>query len=290
MSAKEQIKDIQGGTEKLSENNSENPKKIIDIEAILKESGSSFFKRLPRFAIWLIQRLLKESELNYILSKYADCEGVSFHDKVIEELNLNVQIEGLENLPESSRCFFVANHPFGIIDGLILTHTVAHKHGTFRAIGNEAFLYIPNLKPFIAAVNVYGRTSKEYIEALEKVYQSDIPITHFPAGEVSRIYNFKAQDSAWQKSFISKAISCKRDIVPFRFYGRNSILFYSVFIIRKMFGIKINLELALLSREFFKKKNKTIRVQIKKPITWQELSKEHTHQAWAKKIRSYVYN
>ena len=117
----------------------------------------------------------------------------------------------------------------------------------------------------------------------------EIPITHFPAGEVSRRYKGKVQDSVWQQSFIKKAIESKRDIVPFYFYGRNSRLFYMIYVIRQFFRIEANIELMLLPREMFKKKNKTIKVKIGKPIPYQMFDNSLTAFEWAQKVRSHVY-
>jgi putative hemolysin len=114
-------------------------------------------------------------------------------------------------------------------------------------------------------------------------------ITHFPAGEVSRRYNGKIQDCAWQKSFITKAISCQRDIVPFYFHGRNSRLFYGINLVRRALGIKTNIELMLLPREMFLKRNTTLRFTIGKPIPWQKFDRSKSHIQWAQKVREHVY-
>lgn len=264
--------------------------KYIDISSSIKSSDSAFLKKLPAFVLRIIEKIIRQDEMNHILEKYKDSHGAEFQRSVVKEFNLKLEISGLENLPENGKCFFLANHPFGIIDGLLLTKTVIEKYGDFRAIGNEAFEYIPNLRPYIAVVNVYGTSSKSYVTQLEKVYQSDIAITHFPAGEVSRIYDGKIQDCAWQKSFISRAISCQRDIVPFYFHGKNSKLFYGINRMRKLFGINTNIELMLLPHEMFNKRNKTIRFTIGKPISWQKFDSTNTHVQWAQKIREHVYS
>jgi putative hemolysin len=116
-----------------------------------------------------------------------------------------------------------------------------------------------------------------------------VAITHFPAEEVSRLYNVKIQDRAWQKSFITRSISCQRDIVPFYFHGRNSNLFYGINIVRRVLGIKTNIELALLPRELFLKRNKTIKLTIGKPISWQKFDPSLPHIKWAQKVKEHVY-
>jgi putative hemolysin len=264
--------------------------KYIDVAASIKDSDSDFLKKLPAFLVRWIEKIIKQDAMNGILERSKDCKGAEFHRKVMEELNVSIQLEGLENLPDSGRCFFVANHPFGIIDGMVLTKTVLEKYGDLRAIGNDAFLLIPNLRPYIAMVNVYGRTSREAITELDKIYNSDMPITHFPAGVVSRRNNGIIKDGPWQKSFIPKAISCQRNIVPFYFHGRNSRLFYGVNMVRRALGIKLNIELMLLPREMFFKRNCTIKVTIGKPISWTKFDSSCTHVHWAQKVKEHVYN
>jgi putative hemolysin len=127
------------------------------------------------------------------------------------------------------------------------------------------------------------------VTEFEKLYQSDTPITHFPAGKVSRRYQRNVQDCDWQKSFITRAISCQRDVVPFYFYGQNSNLFYGINKLRRFLGIKINLELILLPREMFLKRNQTIRFKIGKPILWQKFDSSKTHLQWAQTVRAHVY-
>jgi putative hemolysin len=264
--------------------------KYLDLEDVIKKSNFGLLKRLPRFIIKLLIKITKQEEINDILTRHSERMGVDFLADMIKEFNLTLVIEGKENLPENGRCFFVANHPFGIIDGTVITNIISQKYGNVKGIGNDAFMYIPHLRPVIAAVNSFGQSSKEYINALEAVFDSDTPITHFPAGEVSRVYSWKIQDCKWQKSMVTKAISKKRDIVPIHFYGRNSRLFYSIGLFRMMLRIKLNFELMLLPREMLLKKNKTIRLIIGKPIPYQTFDTSLSHWDWAQKIRKHVYD
>jgi putative hemolysin len=267
----------------------DNDTKYIDLKKIIAESDSPFLKKLPGFVVCLLIKIVRQNEMNHIMTRHAEYSGVDFLPRLKEELNLKLEIEGIENLPENGRCFFAANHPFGLVDGLTLTYIVSQKYGSLKAIGNEAFMFIPHLRPLLAAVNVFGRSPKEYLQALDDTFNSDTPITHFPAGLISRRIDGKVQDGEWQKSFITKAISCKRDIVPFYFYGKNSGLFYAIDVVRQWFGIKIRIELILLSREMFRKRNKTIRVRIGRPIPYSVFDKSKSHVEWAARVREHTY-
>ena len=261
----------------------------INLSKIIKEQYPGLHKKLPGFAIRLIEKIIHQKRLNQILNKYINDIGVAFTDRMLEELNITLDIEGKDKLPDNSKCFFVANHLFGILDGMILANIVGHKYGRFMGIANDAFNLIPQLRSVVTSVNVYGRSAKKQIIELEKIYKSDLPINHFPAGEVSRKYHGKIEDREWHKSFISKAISEKRDVVPFLFQGRNSRLFYNIHSLRCFFGIKANLELILLPSELLNKKNKTIKVTIGKPISHQMLDNGLPHQEIAEKIRKHLY-
>jgi putative hemolysin len=263
---------------------------FIDLDKNIQESNSAFLKKLPGFVKRTLKRIVRQDELNTILTKYKNDIGLDFLNSMIADFELNLVISGKENLPENGRCFFAANHPFGILDGLILTHTVASKYGSLTAIANDAFMLIPQLRPFITEVNVYGSSSKERIRTLNAMYASELPITHFPAGEVSRVYHNKIQDAPWQKSFIKKSIEYQRDIVPIHFEGGNSSLFYRIFKIRRALGLGMNIELMLLPREFFRMRNRTIRVHIGKPISYKTFTTDRTHDEWAQAVRAEVYN
>lgn len=264
---------------------------IINVKELVKSSDSGLLKCLPNFVLNGIIKIIRQDEINRILAKYSGSVGVDFLPKILEELNIAVEIEGIENLPENGRCFFVANHPFGFADGLVLTSIVAKKYGTFKAIGNELFLLVPQLRPLIAAVDVFGNGNnfRKYLLGLESVYNSDVPITHFPSGEVSRIKSGKIQDKDWEKSFISKAVSCKRNIVPIYIQGKNSLLFYLAFSFRKVIGVHASLESVLLPREFFNKRNKTIKIKIGTPVPYDTFDKTSTRQKWAQWMKSQVY-
>ena len=261
----------------------------INIAKIIKDSDSKFLKGLPDFVIRIVTIIFRQDDLNKLFNDTSEYSGVDFAPKVIEYLNINVEVEGKENLPDNGKCFFVSNHPFGFLDGLIQASIIGNKYGDLRIIGNDSLKYAPHLNPIVTNVSVFGQNSRQYILELEKLYASDIPITTFPAGIVSRIRKRKIQDIEWKKSFIKKAVANKRDVVPIFFKGRNSILFYAIYIFRKIFNIRATIELSLLPREMFRKQNSTIKVRIGKPISYKSFDRTLSHTEWAQKVKEQVY-
>ena len=79
---------------------------LINVEAQIKNSNSALLKKLPQIIISGLAKITYQDEINRILTKYEDAVGIDFLPQILDELNIQVEIEGLENLPESGKCFF----------------------------------------------------------------------------------------------------------------------------------------------------------------------------------------
>ncbi len=263
--------------------------KIINIEKAIRSSKSGFVKSLPRFVVSIIEKLVHQDEMNSTIKNHRDKSGVPFVNAVLEEWKVNVDIKGSKNIPQSGRFVFVANHPVGGIDALAFLSTIHRYFPDVISPSNELFNYIPNLHPVILGVNVFGTNTKNTVEKFNELFGSDSQIMIFPAGLVSRKKNGIISDPVWQKTFITKAIQFKRDIIPVHISGRNSNLFYAVDRIRKFLGIKISVEIILLPNEMHKQKNSTITLTIGEPVPWQAFTRDKSHNEWAQSVKEIVY-
>ena len=111
--------------------------KYIDIATFIEDSNSIKLKRMPGFIIKWIEKIILQDEMNQILTKHSDCQGLDILTKIIEELNIKMEVDGIKNLPENTRCFFLSNHPFGLIDGWVLTKIVGDNYHLLKSIVNE---------------------------------------------------------------------------------------------------------------------------------------------------------
>jgi putative hemolysin len=96
-------------------------------------------------------------------------------------------------------------------------------------------------------------------------------------------------DLEWKKSFISKSKKYKKDIVPVYIEGRNSDFFYNFAKIRKMLGLKVNLEMFYLSDEMFSQKGKKVVIHVGKPISYKYFDQSKSEIDWAEEVKSLVY-
>lgn len=263
--------------------------KVIDVEGVIEKGNSKFFKSLPRFVIDFIKKAIYQDEMNATIHRSRHLTGVPFINDILDGWNVKVEIKGGENMPSSGRLIFVANHPLGGMDAMTFFSAVYRFFPNVVSPSNEMLYNIVNLRPLMLALNVFGKNTKETAIRLNDLFESDNQILLFPSGEVSRRKNGIISDPVWQKSFITKAIQYKRDIIPFHISGRNSNLFYNVANIRTLLGIKMYVETMLLPREMMRQRNSSITFTIGKPIPYQTFTTEFTHSEWAQKVRSLVY-
>jgi putative hemolysin len=262
---------------------------IIDIEKVIRNSDSKFVRSLPDFIVRMIRRIIRQDELNATLNKNRSKTGIPFINDVLKDWNISIIVKGGENVPSSGRFVFAANHPLGGIDALTFLSTIHSFFPDVISPSNQLFNYIPNLRTVILGVNVFGVNTKETVTKFNQLFESDTQIMIFPAGIVSRRKKGVISDLQWQKTFITKSIQFRRDIIPVHISGRNSNLFYFLSNLRKFLGIKMSVEIILLPREMMRQRNSSVTLTIGKPISYKTLASGFNNSEGAQKIKSLVY-
>ena len=263
----------------------------IDIKQVLRQKAPSAARKIPGFMVDYLIRTVHQDELNEILRRYHDKDGVAFMQELIGYFDLNLELVNEENIPAEGRYIFASNHPLGGLDGICLSAIIGGRFdGKIRYLVNDLLLYLSNLRSIFVPINKHGAQGKKNAELIEKAYASDNQIITFPTGLCSRKQNGKIQDTEWKKSFIQKAVEYRRDIVPVFFEGRNSNFFYRLANMRKALGIKMNYEMIYLPDEMFKSKHKTYSIHFGKPIPWQTFDSSRKPAEWAEWVKEIVYN
>lgn len=262
----------------------------IDIKEILAQKAPSAARKIPGFIVDYLIRTVHQDELNDILTRYHDKQGVDFMQELISYFDLTLNLVNEKNIPVEGRYIFASNHPLGGLDGICLSAVIGARYdGKIRYLVNDLLLYLSNLKSIFVPINKHGVQGKKNALLIEEAYASDNQIITFPAGICSRKQNGRIGDLEWKKSFIQKAVEYKRDIVPVYFEGRNSGFFYRLANIRKALGIKMNYEMIYLPDEVFRSKHKTYSIYFGKPIPWQTFDGSRKPAEWAGWVKQIVY-
>ncbi|MCM1109172.1 MAG: 1-acyl-sn-glycerol-3-phosphate acyltransferase [Clostridium sp.] len=261
----------------------------IDVERIVRERAGSKARYVPRFLIRALKRMIHQDFINEYLRK--GYMGVDFCENCLRYLDVDVQVEGLENLPADGHpCTFVSNHPLGAIDGVTLGMVLGRRYdGRVKYLVNDLLMNLQGLAPLCIPINKIGKQARNFPQMVEAGFRSDDHIIMFPAGLCSRRTDGVIRDLPWKKTFVTKSVETHRDVVPIHFEGRNSDRFYSVANWCKRLHLKFNLAMLLLPDEMYRSQHGHYKVIIGKPIPWQSFDKTRTANAWAQHVRELVY-
>ncbi len=266
-----------------------NESKIVDVREILYSKNQSLKKILPGFVINYLQRIVHQDDLNEFLKKWGHLKDSEFIEAGLRHFDINIKVYGSEYIPKTGRYIFVSNHPLGGLDGLVFIYELSKYFPDIKFPVNDILTNIENMSGIFLPVNKHGAQGRDAARRIEEAYSSGSQILYFPAGLCSRKKKGVIKDLQWHKSFVTKAIQHKRDIVPAYFSGRNSNFFYNLSNIRKFFGIKANIEMLYLVDEMFKQNEKEILLVFGKTIPWDTFDKSKSALEWADWVKSQSY-
>ena len=240
----------------------------------------------------IINKISKVDEIKSLYKiNYEDLKKSSnFWKKTLDILNIDYYAEHITNIPKTGSAIVVANHPFGLLDGLIICSIICDIRKDYKILINEEVSQIDQIREYLLPIKFSTVTEdikKNIItkkKAIEHLNSNGILIT-FPSGEVatsSLIFN-EANEREWKPLIGSIINKTKADIIPVRFFGKNSLFFHT------MGFINNNLRKVLFIRELFNKKNKKFNLSIGKRITLPQKEKLSNRQI-VEKLRSIVLN
>jgi putative hemolysin len=210
---------------------------------------------LKRLVIRAIEYLSGQPELKrmYFERKHHPVPGESFWDAAVRTLRLRIHFnrEGLGEIPAQGPVIVVANHPFGVIDGLVACWLVAKVRADFKVLAHALLYRAEEIRPFMLPIDF-----EETRAAMETNIRSRAEATAllkrggalivFPSGMVSTTPHLlarAAKDPDWKNFTARMIVQGKASVVPIFFYGQNSALFQIVS------HLSMTLRLSLLLKE-----------------------------------------
>jgi putative hemolysin len=258
----------------------------IDVTQAIASKNAKLAKKLPRFLIRWVEKLIHQDEINAFLSKHEHDSALEFAKYGLEEFSqATIMVTNEEKVPKEGRYIVVSNHPLGAIDGLAMISLIGKYRNDIKFPVNDLLLQLKPMQGIFIPINKHGKNSIEAAKELENAFASNDLIIYFPAGLCSRKINGKIQDLEWKKTIVQKAKEYHRDIIPAFFEGKNSERFYCIANWRKRLRIKPNLEMLLLPDEMVKQKGNRFRVTFGEPISYTTFNATKTPKEWAEWIR-----
>lgn len=195
--------------------------------------------------------------------------GRDFWDVMAERYGLSLEISAgaLANIPRDGPLVIIANHPYGILDGLILGQILSKCRDEYRILAHQVFRKAQDLEKIILpisfddtkdAVALNIATRKQALGFLADGGAIGI----FPGGTVSTSATpfGHPMDPGW-RSFTARMIAKSgATVVPIFFEGHNSRLF------QLASHLHATLRMALLIKEFKARVGAPVRVAIGDPL------------------------
>jgi putative hemolysin len=226
-------------------------------EAIRKVLSTTPFKVLtPLFERWLEEQL----------SRIPDgIQGDEFSDRVLERLEIGYDCkkEDLDRISASGPLLVVANHPFGLVEGLILTTVVSKVRPDVKMLANSLLASVAGLDRWIIPVNPFGgadavRENRRPLRQSVSWLRSGGALIVFPAGEVAtlQVPTLVITDPEWNTNIARLSRLTNASVLPVFVHGANSPAFHVAGLIHP------RLRTVLLPHEFFNKAGTNIQLSI----------------------------
>ena len=233
--------------------------------------------RFKRFVIQMIERMSGQPELKrmYLEHQNSPLPGESFWDAAKRKLRLDIDLnqEGFAQKPPTGPLVIVANHPFGVLDGLMICWLVSRVRQDFKVLTNALLNRAEEIKPYLLPIDFEETKAaletniRSRAEAKALLENGGVLIV-FPGGTVSTtpsLLSRKAQDPEW-KTFTGRMIlQGKAPVVPVYFAGQNSRLF------QVASHVSMTLRLSLLFKEVHDRIGATLAIRIGNRIPYETL-------------------
>ena len=219
----------------------------------------------------------------------------NFRQDAVKKLKLNVKPNFHSNvqIPHQGRLIVVANHAFGVADGVTMCSLISKVRQDYKLITHKVLRQADAVKNKIIPID-FAKTKNAILsniearKSAEEVLKKDGVIVIFPAGAIATKKNLnkstKASDGNW-KQFTSKlAIRTKSPVLPMYFEGQNSQLFHIANKIGQTFRY------SLMMYELKRKIGHTINVHIGPIIPFEEIRKIGDLMEITKFLREKTYS
>jgi len=196
-------------------------------------------------------------------------QGRDFWQVMVERYGLSLDVVGgsLSNIPKTGPLILIANHPYGILDGLMMGHILSLVRGDFRILAHRVFRKAEYLNRVILPIS-FDETKEAIQQNVEtrktalKYLSEGGAIGIFPGGTVSTAPKPFAHplDPAWRSFTARMIVKSGATVVPVFFAGHNSRLF------QVASHLHYTLRMALLINEFRMRVDEPVKIVVGRPI------------------------
>ncbi len=207
------------------------------------------------------------------------------------DITLKYDRKKLASIPKTGPLVVVANHPYGVLDGLIINMMMNKVRPDYKVLTNSVLCQIEETKDNLLEIDFASteaalQTNLSTRKAARDLLKNGGAIAVFPAGGVSTIPTWKdrvAQDTAWQTFIAGLIQSSEATVVPIFFEGQNSRMFQMASLVSP------TLRLAMFFKEVADKIGWTIGVKIGDAIPFEKIAPIKNRADLCHELRTVTY-
>jgi putative hemolysin len=214
-----------------------------------------------------MDRLLKIDKLSELYETARSDRPL--HTDILRELQIEAKVtpEDLKKIPASGPVIAVSNHPFGLLDGMLLSTLLSNVRPDLRVLTNHMLGELPELAKLGIFIDPFDRpesraaNGRALKQAIAHVKAGGMLLI-FPAGEVAH-FDFRAgsiRDPQWRSTAARLIRMTKARALPIFVRGANSIPFQMLGMVHPL------LRTAALPAELFNKRGRCVEVRIGSPV------------------------
>ncbi|MBS0243294.1 MAG: 1-acyl-sn-glycerol-3-phosphate acyltransferase [Proteobacteria bacterium] len=195
-----------------------------------------------------------------------------------------------KSIPASTPLMLIANHPFGIPDGLALLSIAEELGRPYRVMLNVALLRVPEISRISLPIDFSNsrealRTNLASRAEARRLLREGVTIAMFPAGGVATAERLggAAEDLPWKHFAAGLVEHARASVLPVHFCGQNGALFH--FVSRYSEALRLSLLVAEANRRV----GSEIEARIGPLVPYEELAHIKGRQALTDELYIHVH-
>ena len=222
----------------------------------------------------LVQRLLPMNRIRELYQRAQQPVNRSLLENVLREMRVEYQVTDadLARILTSGPVVVTSNHPFGILDGVIVGALLSRVREDVKIMTNFLLAGISELREQCIFVDPFGgeeaagRNRRGLAEAVRWLREGGM-LAVFPAGEVShfQLHKMNVVDPEWSATPARLARIAGAQTLPLYIDGRNSVPFQAMGLLHP------KLRTAWLLNEFLQQTDKSVGLSIGSAISAEAL-------------------
>jgi putative hemolysin len=243
------------------------------VDTLVEERAADLIRRplLWRCLKPVVYPIIGHKRAKQVIDEVAELSGIEIFKYTAERIQMDVQIDGLEQIPRQGGAIITPNHPVGMADGIAMYDALKSVRDDLTFFANrDAVRAAPGLKDVIIPVewvdeNRTHERRRETVKSMVRAFRDQRLVVLFPSGRLAQPTLRGLKERPWESTALNLATKYEIPVIPMHIKARNSWMYYLFYFLHE------ELRDMTLFRELFNKQNAKYRITVGNPFRSMEL-------------------